>query len=377
MAQDLLRHPFSPGANATVGSPYLFRWFSFLTGTFTVTVALLVIARVHGNIIGPLLLIFGIGATGWSNRMDWVSRSQIEWFSALFTLYFYVFALPALIAILFYFPSGSTYPAGLQRWLPVFFIILCLIGVFASMAAPIQSGVRNPLYSPLFASIEMLAGLVWILAILTAIVAVIFRYQNSGIRERLQMKWVIWLGSILVVFSLLTWLYFPQMVTRNLLSIKALAALNFFGFIFWQGFAAVAFGFGILRHKLWDIDIIIRRTLVYGLLTATLVLIFFGGVTLLQSIFQTISGEQSLISIVLSTLAIAALFNPLRLRIQNFIDRRFYRSKYDAQKMLERYTTKARNETDFEQLSADLVAVAQDTMQPEHTSLWIIKVNSG
>ena len=133
----------------------------------------------------------------------------------------------------------------------------------------------------------------------------------------------------------------------------------------------VAIGFAILRYRLYDIDRIINRSLVYGSLTATLVALYFGGIVLSQRVFVLLIGQQSTLAVVASTLLIAALFTPLRRRIQSFIDRSFYRRKYDARKTLEAFASKLRDETDLEALNNELVGVVRETMQPSHVSLWL------
>jgi hypothetical protein len=135
----------------------------------------------------------------------------------------------------------------------------------------------------------------------------------------------------------------------------------------------ISMGIAILRYRLYEIDLLINRTLVYASLTAILAGVYFGGVTATQTLFRTISGQEQLpqLVVVASTLVIAALFNPLRRRIQRFIDRSFYRSKYDAAKTLEGFSMKLRDETDLEALSEDLVGVVRETMQPAHVSLWL------
>ena len=133
----------------------------------------------------------------------------------------------------------------------------------------------------------------------------------------------------------------------------------------------VAMGLAIFRYRLYEIDILINRTLVYGSLTITLIALYFGAIVVSQRVFVALTGEQSTLAVVASTLAIAALFSPLRRRIQGFVDRRFYRRKYDARKTLEDFSAQLRNEADLEALNDDLVGVVRETMQPAHVSLWL------
>ena len=134
----------------------------------------------------------------------------------------------------------------------------------------------------------------------------------------------------------------------------------------------VSLAIAITRYRLWDIDIIIRRTLIYSALTAVLALAYFGSVVTLQSILSAVTGEnRSALATVLSTLAIAALFGPVRNRVQAAIDRRFYRKKYDAQQVLAQFAVTARDETDLDALTGELVRVVQETMQPEMVTVWL------
>ena len=139
------------------------------------------------------------------------------------------------------------------------------------------------------------------------------------------------------------------------------------------GGVPVAIGIAVLKYRLYDIDLIINRALVYGSLIVMLGTMYLGGVTATQALFQTLTGQQKLpqLAVVVSTLVIVALFNPLRHRIQSFIDRRFYRSKYDAAKTLDTFSARLREETDLTTLSEELVGVVRETMQPEHVSLWL------
>ena len=132
-----------------------------------------------------------------------------------------------------------------------------------------------------------------------------------------------------------------------------------------------AIGIAILRHRLFDIDLIIRRTLVYGALAATLLALYLGGVVLLQAGFRALTGQTSELAIIISTLVIAALFQPLRARVRQGIDRRFYRQRYDAVRTVAAFSTRLRDEVDLPTLRQELVGVVQETLQPAHVSLWI------
>jgi hypothetical protein len=209
---------------------------------------------------------------------------------------------------------------------------------------------------------------VLLLGLIAAASVVVGRRNARGV-ERQQIKWLLYAAPIWFFGSALK------------------IAVFYFSLIegpwgLWVGYLLVAIGglsgpiaigVAILRYRLYEIDTLINRTLVYGLLTATLVVVYFGGVAATQTIFRTLTGqeEQPQLAIVVSTLVIAALFNPLRRRIQAFIDRRFYRRKYDARKTLAAFSAKLRDETDLDALSDDLVGVVRETMQPAHVSLWL------
>jgi RsiW-degrading membrane proteinase PrsW (M82 family) len=208
----------------------------------------------------------------------------------------------------------------------------------------------------LFAAVPMLY-----VAGLGAVVSLFVRFRRAREDERQQIKWFVSAAALTLV-----WITVFGQSTRGLP--EAIVALSFLLVI---PSIPLATGIAILRYRLYDIDRIINRTLVYGSLTVTLVALYFGGIVVLQRIFVTLTGQQSTLAVVASTLLIAALFTPLRRRIQGFIDRRFYRSKYDARKTLEAFSAQLREETDLNALSEDLVGVVRETMQPAHVSLWL------
>ena len=199
---------------------------------------------------------------------------------------------------------------------------------------------------------------------LGAVISLFVRVRQARRDERQQIKWFVSAAALTLVWITV----FGQSTLRGLPgAIVALSSLLVIPSI------PIATGIAILRYRLYDIDLIINRTLVYGSLTVMLALLYFGGVSGIQALFGALTGheEQPQLAIVVSTLVIAALFNPLRQRIQSFIDRRFYRSKYDAAKTLEAFSAKLSHDTDLDALSDDLVGVVRETMQPEHVSLWL------
>jgi hypothetical protein len=190
----------------------------------------------------------------------------------------------------------------------------------------------------------------------------VIRYRRASGAERQQLKWfalaAVVIGVVVAGHLLFLDLLLPEAIL-NLLDAATITCLY------------VAVGIAILRYRLYDIDIIINRTLVYASLTVTLLLLYFGSVVGLQYILRALTGQESQLAIVASTLVIAALFNPMRRRIQNFIDHSFYRRKYDAAKTLEAFSAKLRDETDVDILNSELLSTVRETIQPEHVSLWL------
>jgi hypothetical protein len=220
--------------------------------------------------------------------------------------------------------------------------------------------------------IEGLPNLYWPVQTLTLVLgfvgaaSVLVGRRNARGIERQQIKWLLYASAIFFVGNFLKNTIFSPLggVSWGLWVGYLLVALGGLG-------GPIAIGIAILRYRLYEIDTLINRTLVYGSLTVALVALYFGGIVVLQRLFVLLTGEQSTLAVVASTLLIAGLFNPLRRRIQSFIDRRFYRRKYDARKTLEAFSAKLRDETDLQTLNNDLVGVVRETMQPEHVSLWV------
>ena len=213
--------------------------------------------------------------------------------------------------------------------------------------------------------------LVWLGEVILLVIAQFYRYRYaSSPLQRPQTKWVIYGGSVagIIVVGLTMPVYiFPSLGQAG--SFYQLAIAPAYSLVVL--IIPLSLGLAILRFRLYDIDLLINRTLVYGTLTALLALVYIGLIVALQSLFQGMFHQNNAVAIVVSTLVIAALFQPLRRRIQAIIDRRFYRSKYDAARTVAAFSATLRNEVDLNQLRAHLLAVVEETMQPSHVSLWL------
>jgi hypothetical protein len=282
--------------------------------------------------------------------------------------------LPIIIGLqvsyLTLFPTGRL-PS--RRWRPVAWLIVAVVvagvasSAFASDAYMGSLGpIRNPLAVDGFSEVNKAVSLTmfpFLYVVAAASLYVRLRYA-TGV-ERQQLKWLAYaaagfaLGVILVLLSGV--LNTPAWFDRGANTV----------FLVTSEGIIVAIGIAILRFRLYDIDILINRTLVYGTLTVLLAGVYEATIVLLQEAFRTLTGQHSGLAIVVSTLVIAALFTPFRKRIQTFIDRRFYRSKYDAAKTLEAFSVKLRDETDLDALNDDLVGAVTETIQPAHVSLWL------
>jgi hypothetical protein len=345
-----------------------------LTGYATLMISLSTILLVVYGVVG--LLIF------WLRSNEWIALASSLWLitfgatlwegevRALATTYpelqlpvtFLIMLGGAILLHLFFFifPNGRFAPKW-TRWLWLFTVI---IFTFVTIAA------LNPGREALYEEFVPL----WMLMFLVSIGTQIYRYRSvSGPNERQQTKWVI--SALFITFLglsslFLVWVLLPN--NRDLGFEGALAEI-IPGVIGTFSFSVIPLGisFSILRYRLWDIDIIIRRTVQYGVITAVLLLVYFGSVTLLQSALTGVTDSQSPIVIVISTLLIAALFNPLRRRVQNFIDRRFFRRKYDAAQILAQFAQTAQDEVDMENLSAVLISVVEESLKPETVTLWL------
>jgi hypothetical protein len=344
------------------------------------TVGVLIVSRRPGNPIGWILC-----ASGFLFAFSIFSSMY-----ALYALVTYPGSLPAgkvaawfagwvqqpvyllFVYLFLLFPDGR--PLS-RRWRPLLWIngILMAAGFVAHAFDPgrIMSDepIRNPLGIEAAAGVsavlsELVSSLIALMMVIS-VVSLYLRFRRAGGIERQQIKWLAYSAALLGVVAVVGTI--DELLLRFFeWRIFLVLVVTLFGI-------PLSIGAAVLRYRLYDIDIVINRTLVYGSLTAMLALVYFGGVATTQTVFRTLTGQQQQpqLAIVISTLVIAALFDPLRRRVQAFVDRHFYRRKYDAAKTMAAFNARLREETDLDALSNDLVGVARDTMQPEHVSLWL------
>jgi hypothetical protein len=329
-------------------------------------------------ILGVLVSFRGLGyAIYFGNGAQAVGYSPLELFLLWFTELTNLAALVGQALLLLWFPDGQL-PSRRWRFLYVTVAIasaLLFVGLFG--ADPNWNGdnpnrgiaIENP-----YGFIQMDAITVGfpgfmtlLLSTILAAVSMIWRYRSATQVVRYQIRWFVMGGFLFILlnFGPLFFIDDSMLLTNRS---RLFYTIAFSGSIFLY----LAVGLAILRYRLYDIDLIIRKTLQYTVLSGMLALVYFGMVIILQTVFGAALADSPLL-IVLSTLLIAALFAPLRQRVQAFIDRRFYRQKYDAQQVLAQFAVVARDETDMDKLTAELVRVVQETMQPERISLWIKK----
>src|SRR5215218_8278224 len=289
--------------------------------------------------------------------------------AAWLTSWLWVPQLGSVVLVVLLFPD-SRLPSRGWRWFAWLSVLLVLTGALLCALSPGPTIALGPINNPLgveslpndaYKNVEQVMNAL----VFVAVVSLIIRLRRARELERQQIKWFVYATVLTICGGILT---YP--VSEAIGSVW-LKWIGFVPFIVGVMAIPVSMGIAVMRYRLYDIDRIINRTLVYGILSATLVALYFGGIVMLQRLFVVLTGERSTLAVVASTLLIAALFNPLRRRIQAFIDRRFYRRKYDATKTLEAFSAKLRDETDLDALSDDLVSVVRETMQPDHVSLWL------
>jgi cytochrome b subunit of formate dehydrogenase len=286
---------------------------------------------------------------------------------AWLTSWVWVFGLGLVVFLDLLFPNGRL-PSARWRWFARFTAIALLPAAILGALSPgliLSSALQNPLGIEGLPNVSRAIEAFMYVLVMFGASSMLARLRHAGRIERQQIKWFAYATAVAISGVILKNTVYPAVNVT---------------WVWWVGLvlttvgvvsSPIAMGIAIFRYRLYQIDLIINRTLVYGSLTAVLAGVYLGGVVLLQYAFRALIGEESQLAVVASTLIIAALFIPLRRRIQGFIDRRFYRRKYDARKTLESFSAKLRNQTDLEALSQDLVGVVGETMQPAHVSLWL------
>ena len=276
---------------------------------------------------------------------------------------------PAATFLLLFFPDGHL-PS--RRWRPVAWAcgitIAALLVALATEPGRIQStDVVNPLGIPapgLIAAVLAVTGVLLVVGTVLCCTSLVVRYRSAAAEQRQQLKWLAWAVPIVLVFVLASILVQSDQSNAKAVDLgNALTALGL-------SVVPIAIGLAILRSRLYDIDLVINRTLVYATLTVTLALVYLASVLLIRLAVEPLTGRSDL-AVAASTLSVAALFRPLRSRIQTVVDQRFYRRRYDAARTLQSFSGRLRQEVDLDTVTSDLRAVVRDTVQPAHVTLWL------
>jgi hypothetical protein len=361
---DFILHPLAPDPlSLSIG----YRWLLALglapAGLF---IAVLVIRRAPGNVSGLCLLLHCVLVMHATLRAD----SPLAPYNGTLNT-----AWSGLWVLGLFFPDGRPQPRRLGRLIEIIAALSLLSNAAWGFFQPTLGSGPNPLFiAPLgpWANVVSAAQSGLLLTVALMIPPSLFiRYRASGPRQRQQLKWLLWPFVLLILGSLPLWIAaLLAGGTDPFASLSRLAVNGVASYIYFFPFVSV--GAAILWHRLYDIDVLIRRTLVYSALTALLALAYFGLVVVLQGVLRAVTGEsQNELVTVLSTLIIAALFIPLRARVQRAIDRRFYRRKYDAARTLAGFWASARDETNLAHLTERLLGVVDETMQPQQVGLWL------
>jgi len=330
-------------------------------------VGVLIIRRQPDNVIGYLIILWGLLSAAPSR----VSSGPLP--LSITSLYETSVAWNALFCMVALFPAGQPYPSKVGRWYLGLVASLFVIGIlFVVTLREPSPGFLNPLYIPQLAAlapvIQTVTGVLVILEIILPLVFLILRFRKASPSERQQLKWIT-LSSVIMIGLVATTFVIPQVFLGIDLGNSSFVKNLMFAAV--ALFPPLTIGYAILRQRLYDIDIIIRRTLIYSVLTAILAAVYFGSVILVQQLFRAATGQWSDLAIVISTLAIAALFSPLRRRTQDVINSRLYRRKYDAEKTLEKFNRTLRDEVDLDTLKMSVLNVIDETMQPTRVALWV------
>jgi hypothetical protein len=277
--------------------------------------------------------------------------------------------LGLLMFICLLFPNWRL-PSARWRWFARLSALATLVGMVLAAFSPGRivlglPAIRNPLGIEGLPNAYKAVQVLMLVLIAISVASLLMRRVYARGVERQQTKWFTYTTAVAASGAIL------QYIISEPLGLVWLGGVAYALVLIGLVGIPISMGIAITRYKLYEIDLLINRTLVYGSLTAMLVALYFGGIVVLQRVFVLLTGQQSTLAVVASTLLIAALFTPLRRRIQSFIDRRFYRRKYDARKTLEAFSATLRDETDLEALNNDLVGVVRETMQPAHVSLWL------